>query len=68
MRTFTKEDLIAYLQSQMDDFKKWESKYGMDNPLVEFKLNNMIACKEMVENLILEQVNLQEDGRVTTGF
>lgn len=68
MRTFTKADLIGYLQSQMDDFMKWESKYGMENPLVEFKLNNMIACKEMVESLLGEQVNLQADGRVTTGL
>ena len=65
--TFTKEDLLRYLQSQMDDFKKNEAKFGMDR-FTEHKLDAMIACKEMVEALIQEPVNLRQDGRVTTGF
>ena len=65
--TFTKEDLLRYLQSQMDDFKKNVDKFGMDR-FTEHKLQAMIACKEMVEALIQEPVNLQQNGKVTTGF
>lgn len=68
MKTFTKEDLLRYLQSQMDDFKKNEERYGIENEWVSHKLDAMIACKEMVEALIGEPVNLRKDGKVTTGF
>lgn len=67
-RTFKKEDLLRYLQSQMDDFKRWEEKFGIEDRIVEHKLDAMIACKEMVESLICEPVNLQLDGKVTVGF
>lgn len=63
-----KEDLIRYLQSQMDDYKKDEMRYGMDDRIVEKKLDAMIACKEMVEAIIREPVNLQLDGKVTIGL
>lgn len=66
--TITKEDLLRYLQSQMDDFKKNEERYGIDDRIVEHKLDAMIACKEMVEALIQEPVNLRKDYRVTVGF
>lgn len=66
-KTFTTEQLIKYLQSQMDDFKKNEEKFGMDR-FTEHKLDAMIACKEMVEALIQEPVNLQQNGKVTIGF
>ncbi len=66
--TITREQLLGYLQSQMDDFKKWESKLGIENDWVSHKLDAMIACKEMVEALIEEPVNLRQDGKVTTGF
>jgi len=68
MTTFTKEDLLRYLQSQMDDFKRNEERFGLEDRIVEHKLDAMIACKEMVEALIQEPVNLQKDGKVTTGF
>ena len=68
MTTFTKENLIAYLQSQMDDLKRWEARFGLEDRFVERKLAAMIACKEMVESLIEEPVNLQLDGKVTVGF
>ena len=64
----TKEMLIGYLQSQMNDFKKDEAKYGLDDRFTLSKLDAMIACKEMVESLIGEQVNLQSNGNVSTGF
>ncbi len=66
-KTITVEDLLRYLQSQMDNFKESESKYGFDR-VTEKKLDNMIACKEMVEALIQEPVNLQKNGKVTIGF
>lgn len=67
-KTFTKEDLIAYLQSELDDFLKDAAKFGKDNRIVQHKLDAMLANKDMVESLILEPVNLQKDGKVTVGF
>lgn len=64
----TKEMLIGYLQSQMNDFKKDEAKYGLDDRFTLAKLDAMIACKEMVESLIGEPVNLLSNGKVTTGL
>ena len=63
-----KEALIRYLQSQMDDFKKYEAKFGLDDRIVDHKLDAMIACKEMAESLIGEPVNLGVDGVVWVGF
>ena len=37
-------------------------------PHSRLKLDAMIACKEMVESLIEEPVNLGLDGKVTIGF
>lgn len=64
---YTKEDLLRYLQSMMDDFKRCEGKNYPDFVL-EHKVDAMIACKEMVEALIQEPVNLQSNGKVTVGF
>lgn len=60
--------LLRYLQSQMDDFKKNEKRYGIGDRIVMKKLDAMIACKEMVEAVIQEPVNLRQDGTVTVGF
>ena len=68
MKTYTKENLIAYLQSQMDDFQEDLKQYGIEDRVVKSKLDAMIACKEMVEALIREPVNIQKDGKVTVGF
>lgn len=68
MKEFTTTDLIRYLQSQMDDFKEEEARYGIEDRGVQHKLDAMIACKEMVEALIEEPVNLQINGIVTVGF
>lgn len=67
-KKFTQEDLIKYLQSQMDDFKKNEKRFGIEDSMVVHKLEAMIACKEMVEALIQKPVNLRQDGTVTVGF
>ena len=60
--------MIAYLQSMMDDFKKEEARYGIEDRVVESKLDGMIACKDMVEALIGKPVNLGLNGKVTVGF
>ena len=62
------EKMIAYLQSMMDDFKKEEARYGLKDRIVAEKLDAMIACKEMVEALIGQPVNLGLNGIVTVGF
>lgn len=67
-KTFTKENLIAYLQSELDDFLKDAEKFGKDDRIVHHKLDAMLANKDMVESLIMEPVNLQKDGKVTVGF
>ena len=67
-KVFSRDDLLRYLQSQMDDFKKWEAKFGLNDRVVDHKLDAMIACKEMVESLIGEPVNLGVDGVVWVGF
>ena len=61
------ETMIGYLQGMMDSFKEQEAKFGM-NEYLDHKLDAMIACKEMVEALIGQPVNLQLDGKVTVGF
>lgn len=63
-----REQMINYLQSMLDDFTREKEKYGMSDPVVESKLDAMIACKEMVEALIEEPVNLGLNGKVTVGF
>ena len=63
-----KEQMIAYLQSMMDSFKIEEAKYGIEDRVVKDKMHAMIACKEMVEALIGEPVNLGLNGKVTVGF
>ena len=67
-KVLSRDDLLRYLQSQMNDFKKWEAKFGLDDRIVEAKLDAMIACKEMVEAVIGEPVNLGVDGVVWVGF
>lgn len=66
-QTVSTETLIQYLQSMMDEFKEDEARYGHDAHTIR-KLDDMIACKEMVEALIEMPVNLQKDGKVTVGF
>lgn len=63
-----REQMLAYLQSMMDEFKRREEKFGLDNVYTEDLLTQMIGCKEMVETLIGEPVNLRKDGKVTVGF
>ena len=69
MKTVVKaEDMLQYLQSMLDDVKRRESWCDPHDRILNAKIDAMIACKEMVETLIQEPVNLQLDGKVTTGF
>lgn len=62
------QKMLNYLQSMMNDFLKEKERYGMEDRIVNKKLDEMIACKEMVEVMIGQPVNLQLDGKVTVGF
>ena len=66
--TNTEQKMINYLQAKMDKFKALEAKYGFEDREVQHLLDEMIACKEMVEAIIEQPVNLQQDGKVTLGF
>lgn len=63
-----REQMINYLQAQLTDFNKNLERYGADDRIVGKKFDAMIACKEMVEAIIGEPVNLQKDGVVTVGY
>ena len=67
MKSITAEQMIAYLQERMNRVKEMERK-GYPEELIVKAIDEMISCKEMVETLICEPVNLQQDGRVTVGF
>ena len=68
MEMTMKEQMLAYLQAMMDKFKADEERYGLEDHFVRRYLDEMIACKEMVEALIGEPVNLGLNGIVTVGF
>ena len=74
------ERMVEYLQSMMDHYQYWNREYHWEEKakdgtldereqkLMHDELIRMIACKEMVENLIGLPVNLKKDGRVTVGY
>jgi hypothetical protein len=63
-----REKMLQYLQEMMDKVQDEIKRYGIDNRMTQKRIDDMIACKEMVEALIMEPVNLQKDGKVTVGF
>lgn len=67
-KTFTGADMIEYLQTMLTRFQNDMNKYGVNDRIVEREFDDMIACKEMVEALVGEPINLQKDGKVTVGF
>lgn len=64
----TEKQMLDYLQAKLTKFEKMAARYGMDDKEVCRMFDDMIACKEMVEALIGQPVNLQQDGLVTVGF
>jgi len=67
-KRFSAADMIQYLQTMMDHFKKEEERYGLEDRGVQHMLDEMIGCKEMVEAMIGQPVNLTQEGKVTVGF
>lgn len=65
---YTKEQMINYLQQMMDKVQRDIARYGKEDRMVEKRIDDMIACKEMVEAFIQEPINLGMDGKVTVGF
>ena len=63
-----KQQMIEYLQGMMDVFQRDMARYGTEDHIVQDRLHAMIACKEMVEAMIGEPVNLGVNGKVTVGF
>ena len=72
MKEFVKtESMINWLQMLLDEFMeetKDESEIAFKDRVVHAHLIAMLGCKEMVEALIEEPVNLGKNGIVTTGF
>lgn len=64
----TEEMMLSYLQELLDEYMEDKDQFGKDDRIVKERLHGMIACKEMVECLIGQPVNLQMDGKVTVGF
>lgn len=64
----TRNELINHLQYMLNDYKKEAEEFGLEDRTVRRKFDAMIACKEMVEVLLAEPVNLRKDGTVTVGF
>ena len=63
-----REKMLAYLQELLTDYMEEAERWGHDDRIVLEKFHGMIACKEMVEALIQEPVNLGLNGKVTVGF
>lgn len=68
MRTFTEEDLLADLQSQLDAYLMDAKRYGVGSSYTVSRYDAMMACKEMVQHLIEKPVFVQIDGVVTVGI
>ena len=62
------KEMLSYLQSMLDRFVKEKEQFGIEERGVQNLMTRMLACKDMVETLIGEPVNLQKDGKVTVGF
>lgn len=78
-QTVDAKAMIQYLQEMMDAYKEEEQafkEWADEKDWYKFntteyakrQMRNMVACKEMVETLIEEPVNLRKDGKVTVGF
>ena len=61
-----KEQIISYLQGLLDEYI--ESREQYDDRITKHLFYQMIGAKELAEVLLREPVNLQKDGKVTTGF
>lgn len=68
-----KNKMINYLQEMLTKFNAMLAKnqkvpgYYRESEINRM-FDGMIACKEMVEAMIGQPVNLRKDGKVTIGF
>lgn len=65
--------MINYLQEMLTKFnamlaKNQETPGYYRESEINRMFDSMIACKEMVEAMINQPVNLRKDGKVTVGF
>lgn len=66
--TVTSKEMLDYLQMFLTAWLEDKNKYGMEDRIVQRDTDRLLACKSMVEALIGVPVNLQLDGKVTTGL
>ena len=62
------ENLLDYIQAIFTMYLEEREKYGPDDRVVTRLFHEVIGMKKMTENLIHTPVNLQKDGKVTTGY
>lgn len=62
------QSMLDYIQELFTDWLADREKYGPDDRIVDHVFHQLIGMKTMVEILIGTPVNLQKDGKVTTGF
>lgn len=64
------QKMINYLQHKLTKFQEMLEKKGdyYRESEIARAMDEMLACKEMVECLIQKPVNLQKNGKVTVGF
>ena len=69
MKTEVKtQDMLDYIQGVFTMYLEEREQYGPDERGVRRLFFECLGMKKMVENLIGVPVNLQKDGKVTTGF
>ena len=61
-------DMLSHLQFLLSEYMEEKERYGADDRIVNRKMHDMIACKNMCECLLSVPINLQRDGKVTVGF
>ena len=56
--------LMGYIQTKLKELIEANKKYGMDDASFMVKLNDILACKEMVETLFGVKIRLAPSGKV----
>jgi len=62
------ETILNHLQARWTDALAEGKRWGPEDRVYQRKVDWCIGMKELVEELIETPVNLQLDGKVTTGF
>ena len=61
-------DMLNYIQALFTEYLANCEKYGRNGIREKDLLQQLLGMKTMVENLFGTPVNLQRDGKVTTGL